>query len=168
MWNFRSELFCTPPCCKTVQGRCWRTFLGSGRTIVACLPTIHWLTLSMAAPISEPKQTPCAALWCSSPPFGCLPPPPLLSPVLLPEPKWLQRWKKKPTLRKEKIIELDVVYVGDVDRGCWQKLHLICYWFFFIIKICYQETTWLIRCYLLRIVSGTLLEINSDPTWTNI
>lgn len=121
-----------------------------------CLPAHHSLANSFHS---------CTNIWAKTTPplFGCLPPSSPLSSLLLQEPKWLPQKGKK---RKKSIMQLEVVYVGDVDRGCWQKLHLICYWFIFIITSCYQETIWLLIYYLLCVISGTLLEMNSYPNWS--
>lgn len=62
-------------------------------------PAVHWRNLPIAAPISEPKQTPSL--------FGYLP---LPQPSLLQQPKWFHVGKKK--------IGLDVLYM----RGCGRRL----------------------------------------------
>lgn len=58
--------------------------------------------------------------------------------------------KKLP--RKRKIIQLEMVDVGDVDGDCWRKLHLICYWFNMILH-CYRME-WMVTlsffCYFIR------------------
>lgn len=110
MWSY----FALLPLAKQHRGDVEELFLALLRWCVACLPTIHWLTLSIAAPRSGPKQTPL----CCSPLFGCLP---------LPLSSYFSRCQngchtERKKLRRKKIIHLEVVYVGDMDRGCWWTL----------------------------------------------
>lgn len=149
MWNFRQVILHA----SLLQNRAGGMLKKSSWlnwTIVAGLPTIHWLTLSMPGPISEPKQILYAALWCSSPLCGCLPPPTTPLITASPPAKMAATKEKKKTLRAKKMKEF-----------VWQKLHLVCYWFFLLPRHNLASSV-----VSLSIISGTLLKMNSDPTWT--